>query len=552
MTSQSRRHFLQGSLALTSFGLLAGCGLASFPGQQPPSPRRIGYLDSDASVTAGLFTALREGLRDRGWVEGKNLVIESRDAAGIPERLPAFATELVGVPVDLIVVPNPIAASPARQVTSTTPIVAAGGNIVAAGLVTNVARPEGNLTGVTTNNVETVGKWLELLKETVPAIARLGILRDPANPTAQTVMQEVQRSAASLELLTVVYELTHLDRLAAVLATVKADGADGMVVLSGGVLGSASNPRIGGQMLRAQLPAVAENRGFAVQGGLLAHGPDIRCARQAIGLFRGHDPQGCEAGRSADRVAHRIQHRGEPQDRPGAGDHRPPVGTGPSDRGHPVGSRHPRTSIAEPISTPQITPAGAVGGRKAGPVPDRHPPGMLELLILLLGALHAVLRNRADLAAENLLRRHHLAVLTRPGRKRPPLRARDKLLWVLARRLCVGWRRHLVLVRPETVVRWHRHAWTLFWRWRSQARLGRPRLSPQVRELIAVMSRDHPRWGTERIRGELLKLGSVASNRSIRRYRRPGPARPPSQTWRTFLANHPRRSGRRTCSRSRR
>jgi transposase InsO family protein len=167
-----------------------------------------------------------------------------------------------------------------------------------------------------------------------------------------------------------------------------------------------------------------------------------------------------------------------------------------------------------------------------------HPPGMLELLSLLLGALGAVLSSQADLAAENLLRRHQLAVLTRPGRKRPPLRARDKLLWVLARRLGAGWRRQLVLVRPETVVRWHRHAGTLCWRWRSRARLGRPRLSPQVRELIAVMSRDHPRWGTERIRGELLTLGSVASHRSIRRYRRPGPARPPRQTGRTFLANH--------------
>ena len=275
MRSPSRRQFLQGGLALSGVGLLAGCGRLSLPGQQSASPRRIGYLESDASVTTGLFTALREGLRDRGWVEGKNLVIESRDAAGNPERLPALATELVGVQVDLIVVPNPIAASPASQVTSTTPIVAAGGNIVAAGLVTNVARPEGNLTGVTTNNVETVGKWLELLKETVPAIARLGILRDPASPAVQAVMQEVQRSAGSLDLLTVVYELTHLDRLAAVLATVKADGADGVVVLSGGVLGSGSNPQIGGEILRAQLPAVAENRRFAVQGGLLAHGPDI-------------------------------------------------------------------------------------------------------------------------------------------------------------------------------------------------------------------------------------------------------------------------------------
>jgi transposase InsO family protein len=164
---------------------------------------------------------------------------------------------------------------------------------------------------------------------------------------------------------------------------------------------------------------------------------------------------------------------------------------------------------------------------------------MLELLALLLGILPAVLRSHADLVAENLLLRHQLAVLTRPGRKRPPLRVPDKLLWIVARRLCPGWRRDLVLVRPETVVRWHRQAWHLFWRWKSRSRLGRPRLSAEARELIAVMSRDHPRWGTERIRGELLKLSIAVSNRSIRRDRGKRPPRPPSQSWRTFLANHP-------------
>jgi putative transposase len=119
---------------------------------------------------------------------------------------------------------------------------------------------------------------------------------------------------------------------------------------------------------------------------------------------------------------------------------------------------------------------------------------MIELLAPLLGALRATLRRRADLVAEHLLLRHQLAALTRPGRKRPPLRVRDKLVWVLARRLCGDWRRHLVFVRPETVVRWHRQAWKLFWRWKSRTRLGRPRLSAEVRELIATMARDNPAW----------------------------------------------------------
>jgi putative transposase len=169
---------------------------------------------------------------------------------------------------------------------------------------------------------------------------------------------------------------------------------------------------------------------------------------------------------------------------------------------------------------------------------------VIECLTLLLAVLRAALRDRSDLLAENLLLRHQLAVLTRPTRRRPRLRTRDTLLWVLARRLRRDWRRHLVFVRPETVVRWHRRAWRLFWRWRwrwrwrSRTRLGRPRLSPEVRELIAAMARDNPLWGSERIRGEFLKLGLAVSNRSIRRYRGRGPAQPSSQTWRTFLRNH--------------
>src|ERR671935_657306 len=163
---------------------------------------------------------------------------------------------------------------------------------------------------------------------------------------------------------------------------------------------------------------------------------------------------------------------------------------------------------------------------------------MLEDLLLLLSLMGAAVRDREALVAENLLLRQQLAVLTRPTRKRPRLRTRDKLFWVVVRALRGDWRRHLVLVRPESVIRWHRQAWRLFWRWRSRAPLGRPRLNAEIRELIVTMARDNPRWGSERIRGELLKLGLVVSKRSIQRYRGRGPASPASQTWRTFLTNH--------------
>jgi hypothetical protein len=132
---------------------------------------------------------------------------------------------------------------------------------------------------------------------------------------------------------------------------------------------------------------------------------------------------------------------------------------------------------------------------------------MLEYVMLLLSLIRAAMRDRQALVAENLLLRHQLAVLTRPTRKRPRLRTSDKLFWVMVRAFRRDWRRHLVVVRPESVIRWHRQTWRLFWRWRSRGPIGRPRLSAEVRELIVTMAHDNPRWGSERIRGELLKLG---------------------------------------------
>ena len=163
---------------------------------------------------------------------------------------------------------------------------------------------------------------------------------------------------------------------------------------------------------------------------------------------------------------------------------------------------------------------------------------MLECLLLLAGLLRTFIRTHGDLAAENLLLRQQLAILTRPTRKRPPLHTPDRLFWVLVRLVRRDWRQHMVLVKPETVVRWHRLGWRLFWRWRSRGRIGRPRVGAELRRLIARMARDNPAWGAERIRGELLKLGIAFSRGSVQRYRGRGPTRPPTQSWRTFLRNH--------------
>jgi transposase InsO family protein len=161
---------------------------------------------------------------------------------------------------------------------------------------------------------------------------------------------------------------------------------------------------------------------------------------------------------------------------------------------------------------------------------------VLGFLLMLLRVLIDCCRSRQDLALENLVLRHQLEVLLR----RKPSRVCTTEIESFGSG-CGGsgrrWTRQLRIVQPETVIGWHRRGWRLYWSWRARSRLGRPRLSPEVRELIARMSRENPLWGTERIRGELLKLAIVVSNRSIRRLRWRGPRQERSQSWSTLLRN---------------
>ena len=178
-----------------------------------------------------------------------------------------------------------------------------------------------------------------------------------------------------------------------------------------------------------------------------------------------------------------------------------PIGDG----GHPglggaVGSAH-----FQPLDTTAIRKQVALAVRAAeggglwdGTTSGERKSAMLNPTCsnpswLLTTTVLTWLRPRRELVLENLLLRHQLAVLTRPTRTRPRARLRvwDRLLWVLASRFCDGWREHLAIVTPDTVVRWHRQGWRLFWHWKSRLRGGRPQLSPEVRDLIVTMSREN-------------------------------------------------------------
>ena len=164
---------------------------------------------------------------------------------------------------------------------------------------------------------------------------------------------------------------------------------------------------------------------------------------------------------------------------------------------------------------------------------------MATYLLLLCSLLRNALRSRHDLLLENLALRHQLSVLSR-RKQRPRLSPADRLFWSGLSRIWSDWRSALVLVRPETVIRWQHNAWRQYWTWRSRHRqpLGRPRVPLEVRQLVRRLAAENPRWGSTRIVGELRKLGYHVSARTVRRYRREVVRRPPSQSWRTFLRNH--------------
>ena len=165
---------------------------------------------------------------------------------------------------------------------------------------------------------------------------------------------------------------------------------------------------------------------------------------------------------------------------------------------------------------------------------------MLVRLRHLLGWVFSVFRSREELLLENLALRQQLLAL-HAKRPRPRLSSVDRLFWVVLRQVCSGWKRSLILVTPETVVRWHRAGFRLYWNWISRAghAVGRKPISREVRELIFRMVAENPTWGAPRIHSELLKLGFDLSERSVSRWMQRAPRAPDAvKRWLTFLRNH--------------
>jgi putative ABC transport system substrate-binding protein len=254
--------------------LLALC----FPAQaqQPTKITRIGYLiGASPSPYAARTEAFRQGLRELGYVEGKNIVIENRYGEGTQDRLPALADELVRLKVDVIVTAGSTSTRAAKKATVTIPIVMAwDSDPVGNGFVTSLARPRGNITGLSTLAPEISGKQLELLKEILPKLSRVAVLGTSATPANAQMLKEVDLAAGALTV-----RLQHLDVLGTkdietAFRAASKGRAEAVLVLSGPFFAS-QRKQIADLAAKSQLPAMYPFSEFVDAGGLMSYGVSL-------------------------------------------------------------------------------------------------------------------------------------------------------------------------------------------------------------------------------------------------------------------------------------
>ena len=265
--------------------------------QQTGKIYRLGILGNvpvSDSQGARVWGALTQGLRDLGYVEGQNLIVDHRSTEGRSERLPRLVGELVRLKPDVIVVPNQANAVAAREMTNTIPIVAANFDPLGSGLAASFARPGGNVTGLSLIAPEIVGKQLELLKEIVPRLTRVAILWSPANRSSLLLLEEGKRAARALGLQLQVVQAPRQEDLESAFASMSRERAGALLVL-GDSMFILQRRRIADLAARSHLPAMYVLREHMDAGGLVFYGPSMvdnfrRAAVYVDKILRGAKP----------------------------------------------------------------------------------------------------------------------------------------------------------------------------------------------------------------------------------------------------------------------
>ena len=274
-----RRAFL-GTLGL----LAAPLGVEA---QQADKMPRVGYLSlasySDPAIQ-GLLEAFRQGLRERGYVEGQNIAIESRSAEGKHDRLPALAADLVRSKVDVIVVPGGGATQAAQQATRTIPIVMSTvADPLGSGLVASLARPEGNVTGLTMISPDLAGKQLQLLMEVVPKVSRVALLANPDNPSSPRFVREAEAAAQALGVRLQTLEARNPQEIDSAFTAMTRERARALLIVPDGILLSRRR-QIAELAATRRLPSIYGTPEYADSGGLVAYSANLLdVSRRAAG-----------------------------------------------------------------------------------------------------------------------------------------------------------------------------------------------------------------------------------------------------------------------------
>jgi putative ABC transport system substrate-binding protein len=265
--------------SVLGFAAAALCAPMSLLAQQPGRVYRIGYLSGQAptpEVRNLVWVPFNEGLREKGWIEGKNVVIESRWAEGRPDRYQELAAELVRIKVDVIVAGPPDVLVAIRKESRTIPIVAAlSGDPMRYGLSDSYSKPTGNVTGLTAEAGATIGaKTLEFLKQAAPSVARVGVLTNPASPISPVGLQDMASAARILKLQLHVVEATKPEEFDAAFASMTKARVEALYLMAEPLF-FAHRARIAEFAIEHRLPAVSPLPGFASAGGMFDYAVDV-------------------------------------------------------------------------------------------------------------------------------------------------------------------------------------------------------------------------------------------------------------------------------------
>src|SRR5215469_391462 len=278
---------------------LLAMGTLSFPAlsETPIRVARVGYLTlagRTGVIAEDILPGFREGLQEKGYTEGRTLVLEQRYAEGDEGRLPVFVSELLGLRLDALFTVGTQVARAVQHATSTLPVVAITGDPVGAGLVRSITRPGGNITGVALQNPEYSVKWLELLKEAVPNLQRVAVLWNPNNPTVALEIEAMRKAAPALALELAIFS-GERSKLEASLAAIATAALDGLVITDDASFDSIA-PRLASLAIQSHLPNICGLGGqFVQQGGLMAYSANWfeagrRAAHQVARILNGAHP----------------------------------------------------------------------------------------------------------------------------------------------------------------------------------------------------------------------------------------------------------------------